>query len=155
MARQCFFQGRHLIPCWCSFGDDIFYPGFLSAGYLVGAAGARGGAESADWHQVRRPRRTASVCAGKGRAINSLSRMASSTSSSPAICSSSATKYSAHCRRVGAPSFSERISRRSIYYCGFGGVAFETCIAICHEPASLTAVTPACPLGPLGNMKSR
>ena len=41
------------------------------------------------------------------------------------------------------------------YYCGFGGVAFETCIAICHEPASLTAVTPACPLGPLGNMKSR
>ena len=56
---------------------------------------------------------------------------------------------------AGAPSFSERVSRRSIYYCGFGGVAFETCIAICHEPASLTAVTPACPLGPLGNMKSR
>ena|SRR5215472_11257785 len=43
----------------------------------------------------------------------------------------------------------------SIYYCCFGGVAFETCIAMCHEPASLTAVTPACPLGPLGNMKSR
>jgi hypothetical protein len=40
-------------------------------------------------------------------------------------------------------------------YCLFGGGTFETCIAICHDPASLTAVTPACPLGPLGNMKSR
>src|SRR5690348_14145685 len=37
------------------------------------------------------------------------------------------------------------------FYC-FGGVMVVVCIAICHDPPSLTSVTPACPLGLLAIM---